>query len=379
MRRPLVILVILALILSSVVWYFSLTGGSTPLGAHIPNFGPADTPTATIEPTPTVYQRPDLQVGMAFPQYGQSAYSNADGDWSTGLREIDRQTGARWVEIVVNFTQTYYDSPSVQVASRTPTPASVREGIVQAHRLGKKVFMVPVISLLNDSPSNEKWSGDIACSTFAACSAWFANYLQVYKPYLEVAQQSGVEQVAIGTELQTLEILHEHYWDDFIANVASIYTGRLTYDMNFSTLVAHANALPTWFGNSRLSALGVSAYFSLVNSPATVPLAQLPTLWAQDVRAPLDTLATTTGKPVILSELGYRNDAYALYRPFVTTPYAAPDPTLQAAAFDAAMQNVVADRLITGVFVWAWSFPVYAPNNLPAAKTLRAWFTSSRA
>jgi len=379
MRRPLVILVILALILSAVIWYLSATGRTAPLGAHIPSFGQSATPTASVAPTPTAYQRPDLQAGMIFPQYGDTAYSNADPYWSTGLREIDQQTGARWVEMTINFTQDYYDSSTIQVSHRTPTPTSLQQGIEAAHRLGKKVFIAPVISLLHNSFANEKWSGDITCSTQTACDAWFANYFQVYKPYLEVAQQTGAEQVAIGTELQTLEILHDHYWDSYIDNVASVYTGRLTYDMNFSSILAHSNALPTWLSYPKLSALGVSAYFSLASSPKSVPLSQIPSLWAQDVRAPLDAVAQATGKPIIISELGYRNDADALYLPFVTTPFGAPDPALQAAAFDAALQNIIADPNITGVFVWAWSIPVYAPNNLPAAKTLRQWYTSPKA
>lgn len=379
MRRPFVILVIVILLISGLIWYVGASGQSSPLGAHIPNFGDFAAPTATIQPTPTNYQRPDLQAGMVFPQYGASAYSNTDHNWATGLQEIDQQTGSRWIELMINFTQDSYDSTTIQVSNRTPSPESLREGIMLAHKLGKKVFIAPVISLLNNSPDNLKWSGDIACGTLTTCNTWFANYFRVYQPYLAVAQQTGVEQVAIGTEFQTLEILLEHYWDDFINNVASVYTGRLTYDLNFSSVLVHANAVPTWLSNPKLSALGVSAYFSLVNTPTSVALADIPTLWAKDVRAPLDALSTATGKPIILSELGYRNDAAALYLPYVTTAYAKPDPALQAAAFGAAMQNIIADPLIIGVFVWAWSFPVYAPNNLPAAQTLRQWYTSPEA
>jgi len=380
MRRPLVILVLLVLIACSVIWYANVTGQPAALAKFGQPQTAVSSPTSAPAPTPVVvFQRPELETGVAFPQYGSNAYGSTDPYWSTGIGEIDHQTGARWVEIIINFDQAYYNSSTISIGSSTPSLRSLRQGIQLAHKLGMKVFMAPFISLEHNSPENEKWSGDISCDTLATCSTWFTNYFQVYQPFLRVAEQTGVEQVAIGTELQTLEILHEHYWDDFINNVTSVYKGHLTYDTNFSSILAHLNVPPTWFSNARLYALGVSAYFSLVDTPTSVPTSQIPALWAQHVQAPLDALSSATGKPIILSELGYRNDADALYEPYVTTAFGAPDPTLQAAAFDAAMQNIVEDHSITGVFVWAWSMPVYEPNNLPAAQALHTWYTSPKA
>lgn len=380
MRRPLAILVILTLILCSVIWYANVTGQPAVLARIGEPQVSAPSLTATSAPTPpVVYNRPELQTGVAFPQYGPTAYGDTDSNWSTGLGEIEQQTGARWVEMIINFDQEYYDSPTIGVGATAPTLSSLQQGIIRAHKQGKRVFLVPLISLLHNSPENEKWSGDIACSSLATCSTWFNNYFQVYEPYLRVAQATGVEEVAVGTELQTLEILHEHYWDDFLNNVASVYTGRLTYDMNFSSIEAHLNALPTWFSNAHLYALGVSSYFSLVDTPIAVPARQLSKLWMQRVRAPLDTLSQATGKPIILSELGYRNDVDALYEPYITTQIGAPDPALQAAVYNAAMQNIVQDTHLVGVYIWAWSVPVYEPNNLPAAATLHTWYTSPQA
>ncbi|HEV2474861.1 MAG TPA: hypothetical protein VGT44_01445 [Ktedonobacteraceae bacterium] len=39
------------------------------------------------------------------------------------------------------------------------------------------------------------------------------------------------------------------------------------------------------------------------------------------------------------------------------------------------MQNIAADMHINGVFIWAWSFPPFAPNGKPAAQVLRQWFS----
>ena len=41
---------------------------------------------------------------------------------------------------------------------------------------------------------------------------------------------------------------------------------------------------------------------------------------------------------------------------------------------DAALQNSMHDPYIMGIYFWAWSYPVYQPNNLPAAHVLLKWY-----
>ncbi len=77
----------------------------------------------------------------------------------------------------------------------------------------------------------------------------------------------------------------------------------------------------------------------------------------------------------MLSEIGYRNSADALYQPWQWKSSAPPDPDLQAAAYEAALQNIIRDPYIAGAFFWGWSVPAFAPNWLPAAQTLHRWYT----
>lgn len=383
MKRPLAIIVLVVLLASTVVWWQSSQGAPRVSGASSTKYA-SSIATALPSATPMVmYKRPELQTGIIFPQWGTDAYSANDPYWSVGLKEIEAQTGARWIEISINFFQDNFDSTTVGPSATMVSPDSVRQGIQFAHAMGKHVFLVPIISLRNNtSDTHDKWSGDIRCVTMETCTSWFKNYFAAYKPYLQVAQDTGVEQVAIGTEFSNLEILREHYWDDLIRNISSVYHGKLTYDLNFTTLIAHANDLPSFFRNSTLYALGVSAYFSLQGAPAPINPDQVAPLWANKVRAPLDALSKATGKPVLISEIGYRNSTDALYLPFSSTPTpdSKPDPALQAEAYDATMKNVVEDTMIVGVYFWAWSAgPPFAPNNLPAASVLHKWYTSPEA
>jgi hypothetical protein len=332
--------------------------------------------TPTYAPTPTAYLRPDFQAGVAFPRWGTLAYSPADANYAKGLNEIQTQTGARWVQLAITLEQDYYDSTQVQVGQETPDPASVLTGIQAAHTLGLHVFLVPFITLRHVSPFGTNWAGDIRCTTYTTCTAWFTSYWQVLKPYLVVAQEAGAEQVAVATELANLEYLVPHYWTTLMNEASSVYHGRLTYDLNFTTLIAHPHDLPSWFGDPRLAALGVSAYFSLVDTPMHVAPEAMPALWRQRVQVPLGALAAAMRKPILISEIAYRNSADALYRPYLNTTAAPADPIEQAAIYDAAAAAAVFDDHISGIYFWAWSLPPFAPNNLPAAQVLRSWYTS---
>ena len=66
----------------------------------------------------------------------------------------------------------------------------------------------------------------------------------------------------------------------------------------------------------------------------------------------------------------------ALYRPWETQTSAPRDLEEQMAAYNAALVNSITDTHIQGIFFWAWSFPVFEPNQRPAARVLYHWYTS---
>jgi hypothetical protein len=128
--------------------------------------------------------------------------------------------------------------------------------------------------------------------------------------------------------------------------------------------------------NSALTAIGVSEYLSLAPNNQRLDPALMSGLWKQIVRRRLDQLALRLGKQVLVSEIAYRNSSDTGYYPFVASTKAPADPAEQAAAYDAAIQNCVNDPLIGGIYFWGWSIPNFGPNWLPAAQTMRHWYTS---
>jgi hypothetical protein len=133
-------------------------------------------------------------------------------------------------------------------------------------------------------------------------------------------------------------------------------------------------------GNADLKLIGVSAYLSLVETPTRVDPTQVAALWKANWQAVLDKFASTVGKPIILSEVGYRNSADALYHSWEWTSSAPTDPEEQAAGCDAVLANSMSDPQISGSFFWAWDdVTAFSLKGQPAATVLHNHYGSLQA
>jgi hypothetical protein len=325
-----------------------------------------------IMPVQTGRQRSDFQTGIVFPRWGATAYSATDPNWLIGLQEIREQTNAGWLQITVNLYQASATSTQVQATAATPTPEALAAGIRAAHLKKYHVFVVPLLSVVG----KEQWAGEIHYQTSEQTQTWFESYWHAFRPYVRAAAAAGAEQLSIGTELEGLQRAPASLWNQLIARTHALFAGRLTYDMNWTYQI---DTLPSWMRNPDFSAIGVSAYYPLVSSSQRLPPAEVAELWGKKVRSYLDLIAARLGKPVLISEIGYRDRADALFRPGQTTSTAAVDEAEQAAAFHAALRNSLEDKHIIGMFVWGWSVPLFQPNWRPAAQIIKSWYSSVKA
>jgi hypothetical protein len=320
-------------------------------------------------------KRPDFQTGVIFPQWGSNAYDTRDQNWHTGLKDISKQTAAQWIEIPINFYQLTVTSTQVTVTNQTPTPEAVANGIRDAEAQNYHVFVVPLITV----EGTLTWSGSIKFDTFEQTQTWFENYWQAYKPYVVAAQAAGADQLAIGTEDELLQEAPPSLWNTLIERIHGVFHGKLTYDINWSSLYY---PLPPWLQNKYLSAIGVSVYNPLTYSKLKLDPATLAGLWQDIIGKQLDSLSIQLSKNVLISEIGYRDSSFALYKPWRRDAVAQAepaDPQEQAAAYNAALSNALTDKHISGIFFWAWSDPLFEPNWKPAAKILYKWYTSPQA
>jgi hypothetical protein len=313
-------------------------------------------------------------MGIAFPQWSPTGYSQSDTKWLTELPAMRTQTAACWVEMPLLFYQSSLTATQVTTGPSTPLSSSLDYGVRFAHAAGLHVFVTPLLQVSGPQP----WAGVIHFATYEQEQQWFNSYWQTIKPYVVAAAQAGVEQLALGTEYEWLqEYAPDSLWNTLIAHVHSIFPGTLTYDMNWTSL----NVQPrSWMHNHDLHMIGVSAYISITDTPERIDPQRISALWKQTVQRALDNFAIALGEPIFISEIGYRNSSDALYHGWVSTSTAPPDPAEQAAACDAALANTIPDKHILGSFFWGWDDTgAFDLHGLQAANVIQAHYTSLQA
>jgi len=353
----LLLFVCLAGLSGSIVYFFFSLASATQLSNSVAN---GAVPTATLPPgtaIPSGSQRKacasltqsGFEGGIVLPRWSNKAYGGNDVDWLKELPQMRTQTSACWVEMPVLFQQTTLTSTDLATGPSTPTIASFAYGIRYAHAQGLHTFVSLLVSVTSGA---EHWVGQVKLSTFAQQQQWFANYWQTIKPYVVAAQQAGVEQLAIGTEIQWLEDnAPATLWNNLIAQVHSVFSGNLTYDVNWSAL---SEPPLKWMNNPLLKMIGISAYVPVIKTSTRVDPQQMPALWASKVKTLIDHYSTQLGTPVFISEVGYRNTLDAFFQPWQPTSSVAADPQEQQGACGAVLQNVLTDPHVQGSFFWAW-------------------------
>lgn len=347
-------------------------------------------PTAMLEPTATLGTRPtettelvakpcsskqrDFQMGIAFPDWGTTAYGESDVKWLTQLQTMQTTTAACWVEMPVLLHQSSLTSTAVVQGDPTTLLPSFNYGVKFAKALGLHVF----VAIQLQSAGSQPWSGAINFSTYTQEQQWFESYWQTVKPYAEAAEQDGVEEFALGTEYALLEQnAPASLWNGLIDELSQVYHGMLTYDMNWGSL--HTPP-PSWMRNTHLKMIGISSYSPLVNTPVRVDPKQIRVLWAQTVQRDLDNFSITLGRPIFLSEIGFANSQFALYHPWDSSSTAPQDQQEQAAACDAALKNIIPDKHILGTFFWGWdNTGDFNLNSVQAATIIQRDYKSIQA
>ncbi len=318
-------------------------------------------------------KRPNFQTGVVYIQWGSDGYGRCNGQWHQGLDDIHTQTGARWLELPITFEQISQTTTHITTLPTTPSVESFREGIADAHAMGYSVFVVPLIGI---STGTGRWSGAIHFTSMAMEQQWFDNYWQVFRPYVVAAAQGDADQIAIGTEDEWLERnVPASLWKHFIAQVRSVFSGMLTYDMNWSSIT---KPIPSWLADTNISMVGVSEYIPLTDKREETSTENVTALWHSKVQKEIDAFASRLKKPVFLSEIGYRNSTDALYNPWEAVTPSPHSPSQQAVACNAALTNILADPHIHGVYFWGWeNVGLFTLRNSPAVAALHKWYTLS--
>lgn len=209
-----------------------------------------------------------------------------------------RRVGADSVSLMPFAYQADPRRPGLRFLNGSPT-SETDVGLVHAARAARRegltVLWKPHIWV-----SRQSWPGEIEMETEEDWAAWWRGYRLYVLHHAFLARWAGAELFAIGVELE--KTVERPEWRDLIADVRVLYPGAVTYAANWGSGAERATF---W---DLLDAVGVDAYYPLVEAgaaPAQPPTDRELAAGARRVTARLAALARRTGKPLLLTEVGF--------------------------------------------------------------------------
>lgn len=224
----------------------------------------------------------------------------------------------------------------------------MQEPIRIAHEAGLKILVKPHLAYWG---SPFRWRGEIRFDDPAAADRFWETYTAWLVGIAELARDA--DGFAIGTELDGM-VAPEHAgrWLELIERVRAATDADLTYAANWTDYAR----FPHW---DRLDAVGIQAYFPLVENPHPTD-AELAAGWARRMEE-LRAFSAAAGRPVLFTELGYNTSPWAAVRPWEHRPSGERAPLTQQRCMRAALAAIEAEPAVRGALLWKW-FP--APHQV---------------
>jgi hypothetical protein len=282
------------------------------------------------------------------------------------LASVDRIAGLganRLVIVVTAYQNRTTDNTVTTDPGRTPEESAVAQAAARAADRGLDV----VVKLHVDLYGGE-WRGNIRPSD---PPAWFESYGAFVARWSDFAAGAGAAQLVVGTELAGT-ISHERRWRGLIEDVRSRYGGEVVYAASWD----EAWMVPFWDAVDRV---GVD-FYAPVTARSDAGRVEILAGWQPWIER-LHVLHRQAGRPVLLTEVGYRSVDGAGMRPYDFDTAAALDPAEQADLYWAALEAVGRKDWIEGIYWWNWTADAggmddadYTPKGKPAEEELAdAW------
>jgi hypothetical protein len=304
------------------------------------------------------------QRGVVLPTWQMNGYEGpATAQAVSGIAGV----GATWIQLVPTSKMATRRSSTIDRAWGV-TDADVAAAIDLAHGKGLKVMLKPHVD-----PSDGTDRFQINPSDRAA---WFTSYQSMITHYATIAQQKGVEEFSVGTELATMSgSADRSAWLTVINAIKAIYSGPLVY-------AATPDESPNVSFWDQLNFIGIDAYYPLSTTPTT-DISALEAAWIP-IRDQLSALAVGVGRPILFTEAGYPSLVGAAVEPWNDQYSSAPSQQEQAAAYEALLATFSGQPWWAGVFWWTWwsNTGYYSPLDFAvggklAESVLRNWWAST--
>ena len=290
-------------------------------------------------------------------------------------RELEtvRRLGANWISLTP-FGYLTADGvptivPSAMGGAEEETDEAICEAGARARALGLRVWLKPHLW-------TRGWVGDLRYGP-TGWRRFFDSYRVFVLHYALLAEREGFDGLVVGHELASSTLGFPDRWRGLIGEVRRVYHGTLTYDANWGDEI---RGIAFW---DALDLVSVSFYDPLAAKP-TRSVAEL----AAGATKALDGLrgvAARTGRPLLISEVGYAPFAGAPVRPW-EEHRSELDLETQRACYEAVVRALGPCDWVAGAFWWKWfstdriggptdaSFtPRGKPAELVMSRAFREW------
>lgn len=316
-------------------------------------------------PAFTASGMPDFK-GFNFTDWSEGGYGTTESNASAIRME---KTGSDTYTIIVSEYMDGPDSLTVGPKSgKTPSVEALGAIIDSLKSRGHKVILKPHVDLQDGT-----FRGDFKPSD---PDRWFASYGAMLDKYAALARDHGVDVLCVGTELKGTTGL-EKQWRETISRTRKNFNGKLTYASDWTNF----DRVPFW---DALDYAGIDSYFPLSKNGRT----DLPSLldgWAPHKNR-IDKWQKTHGKPVIFTEIGFRNSANAASEPWAWGDKPERDDELQKRLFEATAITWHGTPYMAGMQFWDWPAAAsghqgvaFSPLGRPAESVVATWFDGSAA
>jgi hypothetical protein len=263
------------------------------------------------------------------------------------------ENNVQWISQTPFGWQPHYNTPELEYASNGWYWGERDIGIAHtaqlAHERGLKSVLKPHIWLRR---SGGKWRGDIEMESTEDWDRWFENYTDFMLHYANIARESNIEMLCIGTELLHPAVDFPDKWREMIKKIRAVYPGKLTYAANF---YLEYEAITWW---DAVDYIGIQAYFPLASGDEAPGLNKIVQGWKPHMEN-MREVSEKYDRPIILTEVGYRNDVKAASEPWLWPSQIDQNSIeisdeMQADCYRALFESCWKEDWLAGVFFWKW-------------------------
>jgi len=243
--------------------------------------------------------------------------------------------------------------------------------ILKSHDI--KIMLKPQIWVWNG-----EFTGTIEMTSEENWKQLEITYSAFILEFAELAEELQVEILCIGTELEKFIENRPSYWKSLIAEIKTIYTGKLTYAANWDEF----KRTPFW---GELDFIGIDAYFP-VSEEKTPTVEDCKLGWSKHIGI-IKSVVRDYDKPVLFTEFGYRSVDFSGKEPWKS------DRNMMQVNLEAQINTTQAlfetfwnEPWFAGGFVWKWHHNYeqvggiqntqFTPQNKPAEEVIKIFYSN---